>query len=151
MIVMTDKSRKMALNASELLEVLGPLEKEIMQIVWSRTETSTHDVLEELRKKRDIAMTTVSSTLNRLYDKNLLKRRTDKGVRGLCYYYSPLLKKDEFENMITVKVMDKLMKDFREPTTTYLIEELAKSDPGKLHMLRKRIEESLKEHGSEKD
>lgn len=68
---MIDVNKKNALNMNELLEVLGPLEKEIMEIVWSRTETSTHDVLEELRKKRDIAMTTVSSTLNRLYDKNL--------------------------------------------------------------------------------
>ncbi len=141
---MKEKNRKMALNPNELLEVLGPLEKEIMEIVWNRTETSTHDVLEELRKKRDIAMTTVSSTLNRLHDKNLLKRRTDKGVRGLCYYYSPLLKKEEFENMITFKVMDKLLKDFREPTTAYFIEELAKSDPVKLQELRKKIEESLK-------
>lgn len=138
----------MSLNASELLEVLGPLEKEIMEIVWNRTETSTHDVLEELRQKRDIAMTTVSSTLNRLHDKNLLKRRTDKGVRGLCYYYSPLLKKEEFENMITFRVMDKLLKDFREPTTAYFIEELVKSDPGKLQELRKKIEESLKGYES---
>ncbi len=141
---MVEKNKKMALNPNELLEVLGPLEKEIMEIVWNRTETSTHDVLEELRKKRDIAMTTVSSTLNRLHDKNLLKRRTDKGVRGLCYYYSPLLKKEEFENMITFRVMDKLLKDFREPTTAYFIEELVKSDPKKLQELRKKIEESLK-------
>lgn len=145
---MVEKTNKMALNESELLEVLGPLEKEIMEIVWNRTETSTHDVLEELRKKRDIAMTTVSSTLNRLHDKNLLKRRTDKGVRGLCYYYSPLLKKEEFENMITFKVMDKLLKDFREPTTAYFIEELVKSDPKKLRELRKKIEESLKGYES---
>ncbi|VVB55904.1 Penicillinase repressor [uncultured archaeon] len=141
---MIDVNKKNALNMNELLEVLGPLEKEIMEIVWSRTETSTHDVLEELRKKRDIAMTTVSSTLNRLYDKNLLKRRSDKGVRGLCYYYAPLLNKEEFNNIITVKVMDKLLKDFREPMTAYLIEELAKSDPIKLQELRKKIEESLK-------
>ncbi|HEY9206327.1 MAG TPA: BlaI/MecI/CopY family transcriptional regulator [Candidatus Methanoperedens sp.] len=141
---MVEKNKKMALNPNELLEVLGPLEKEIMEIVWNRTETSTHDVLEELRKKRDIAMTTVSSTLNRLHDKSLLKRRTDKGVRGLCYYYSPLLKKEEFENMITFRVMDKLLKDFREPTTAYFIEELVKSDPKKLQELRKKIEESLK-------
>lgn len=146
---MIDVNKKKALNMNELLEVLGPLEKEIMGIVWSRKETSTHDVLEELRTKRDIAMTTVSSTLNRLHDKNLLKRRTDKGVRGLCYYYSPLLKKEEFENMITFNVMDKLLKDFREPITAYLIEELAKSDPNKLQELRKKIEESLKGYGSE--
>ncbi len=145
---MVENNRKMALNSKELLEVLGPLEKEIMEIVWNRTETSTHDVLEELRKKRDIAMTTVSSTLNRLHDKNLLKRRTDKGLRGLCYYYSPLLKKEEFENMITFRVMDKLLKDFREPTTAYFIEELVKSDPKKLQELRKKIEESLKGYES---
>ena len=145
---MAEKTSRTAINGSELLEVLGPLEKEIMEIVWNRTETSTHDVLEELRKKRDIAMTTVSSTLNRLHDKNLLKRRTDKGVRGLCYYYSPILKKEEFENMITSRVMDKLLKDFREPTTAYFIEELAKSDPKKLQELRKKIEESLKGYES---
>lgn len=141
---MIESNKKNVINSKELLEVLGPLEKEIMGIVWSRTETSTHDVLEELRQKRDIAMTTVSSTLNRLFDKNLLKRRADKGVRGLCYYYAPIFKKEEFENIITIKVMDKLLKDFREPTTAYFIEELAKSDPKKLHELRKKIEESLK-------
>lgn len=141
---MTVKNKKISLNVKELLEVLGPLEKEIMQIVWNRDETTTHDVLEELKIKRDIAMTTVSSTLNRLYDKKLLKRRTDKGVRGLCYYYTPALKKDEFEDLITSKVVDKLLKDFREPTTTYLIEELAKSDPERLQELRKKIAEALK-------
>jgi len=141
---MIESNKKKVINPKELLEVFGPLEKEIMDIVWNRTETSTHDVLEELRQKRDIAMTTVSSTLNRLFDKSLLKRRTDKGVRGLCYYYAPILKKEEFENIITVKVIDKLLKDFREPTTAYFIEELAKSDPKKLDELRKKIEESLK-------
>jgi predicted transcriptional regulator len=141
---MTETAKEISLNANELLEVLGPLEKEIMQIVWKRNETSTHDVLEELKKKRDIAMTTVSSTLNRLYDKKLLKRRTDKGLRGLCYYYSPLLKKEEFESLITAKVMDKLLKDFREPTTAYFIEKLAKSDPERLQELRKKIDEALK-------
>lgn len=141
---MTGTAKEISLNANELLEVLGPLEKEIMQIVWKRKETSTHDVLGELKKKRDIAMTTVSSTLNRLFDKKLLKRRTDKGLRGLCYYYSPLLKKEEFDSLITSRVVDKLLKDFREPTTAYFIEELAKSDPEKLQELRKKINETLK-------
>lgn len=144
MTTMSGTTKEISLNANELLEVLGPLEKEIMQIVWKRNETSTHNVLEELKKKRDIAMTTVSSTLNRLYDKKLLKRRTDKGLRGLCYYYSPLLKKEEFDSLITSRVMDKLLKDFREPTTAYFIEELAKIDPGKLQELRKKIDEALK-------
>lgn len=141
---MTETSKEISLNANELLEVLGPLEKEIMQIVWKRKETSTHDVLGELKKKRDIAMTTVSSTLNRLFDKKLLKRRTDKGLRGLCYYYSPLLKKEEFDSLITSMVVDKLLKDFKEPTTAYFIEELAKSDPERLHDLKKKIDEALK-------
>ncbi len=141
---MTGTAKEISLNANELLEVLGPLEKEIMQIVWKRKETSTHDVLEELTKKRDIAMTTVSSTLNRLFDKKLLKRRTDKGLRGLCYYYTPLLKKEEFDSLITSRVVDKLLKDFKEPTTAYFIEELAKSDPEKLQELRKKIDEALK-------
>ncbi len=136
-------------QTNDLLEVLGPLEKEIMQIVWKRKETSTHDVLEELTKKRDIAMTTVSSTLNRLYDKKLLKRRMDKGIRGLCYYYSPLFKKEEFESVITTNVMKKLLKDFREPTTAYFIEDLARSNPERLRELRKKIDETLKSHESQ--
>ncbi len=145
---MTGNAKNMP-QANDLLEVLGPLEKEIMQIVWKRKETSTHDVLEELTKKRDIAMTTVSSTLNRLYDKKLLKRRMDKGIRGLCYYYSPLFKKEEFESVITTNVMKKLLKDFREPTTAYFIEELAGSNPERLQELRKKIDEALKSHESQ--
>jgi predicted transcriptional regulator len=56
------------------LSVLGPLETKIMEIIWRRGEVSTGEAYDELRKDRSIALTTVSGTFNRLYEKGLLHR-----------------------------------------------------------------------------
>ncbi len=63
--------------------VLGPLEIEIMEILWTRGESSVRDVVEELT--RPLAYTTVMTTLDRLFKKRLLERR--KSERA--FFYSP--------------------------------------------------------------
>lgn len=61
--------------------VLGRLESEVMEIVWSRGDSSVHDVAQQLA--RPLAYTTVMTTLDRLYKKGLLDRR--KLDRAFCY------------------------------------------------------------------
>ena len=57
--------------------VLGPLESQIMGIVWEMQQATASDVHHELqvsrqRENRDIAYTTVMTTMSRLYEKNIL-------------------------------------------------------------------------------
>lgn len=62
-------------------QMLGPLELEVLDILWQRGECNVHDVVECLR--RPLAYTTVMTTLDRLYKKHLLLRR--KSDRAFLY------------------------------------------------------------------
>lgn len=73
---------------------LHDLEASIMDVVWSRefATFAVSDVLSVLEKKRDIAYTTVMTTVARLFDKGVLLRKRD----GKRYVYSPKYSREEF-------------------------------------------------------
>ncbi|MGA2597402.1 MAG: BlaI/MecI/CopY family transcriptional regulator [Bryobacteraceae bacterium] len=60
---------------------LGPLEIEVMNILWTRGESNVRDVTDEL--VRPLAYTTVMTTLDRLFKKGFLERR--KSERAFLY------------------------------------------------------------------
>ena len=78
-------------NHSMLRVILGPLEAEVMEILWAHGECSVREVVRKL--DRDIAYTTVMTTLDRLYKKGLLSRR--KFERA--FIYAPRLSRQEWE------------------------------------------------------
>lgn len=73
---------------------LHELEAAIMDVIWSRRLSSfaVSDVLAVLEKRRDIAYTTVMTTVARLHDKGLLGRERD----GKRYLYSPKVTREAF-------------------------------------------------------
>ena len=60
---------------------LGPLEIQVMEVVWNRGECSVREVVEKLDSR--LAYTTVMTTLDRLFKKGLLDR--DKSERAFVY------------------------------------------------------------------
>jgi len=60
---------------------LGPLEIEVMNILWTRGESNVRDVGDQLA--RPLAYTTVMTTLDRLFKKGFLERR--KSERAFLY------------------------------------------------------------------
>lgn len=83
---------------------LHDLEAAIMDVVWSKQLVSfaVSDVLAVLEKQRDIAYTTVMTTVARLYDKGLLARERD----GKRYLYSPKLTREEFLQSTAREVLE---------------------------------------------
>jgi len=71
--------------------VLGPLEMQVMNVVWSVARCSVRDVVERLNSK--LAYTTVMTTLDRLFKKGLLER--EKFERA--FLYSPALSSQDWE------------------------------------------------------
>ena len=70
---------------------LGTLEFELMEILWSRGESTVRDVVQKL--SRPLAYTTVMTTLDRLFKKGLLDRhKSDR-----AFIYSPQLSRQEWE------------------------------------------------------
>lgn len=84
---------------------LHELEAAIMDVVWSRRFTwfAVSDVLTTLEKKRDIAYTTVMTTVARLHDKGMLSRKRD----GKRYLYSPKLSREAFLESTARDVLDR--------------------------------------------
>ena len=70
---------------------LGPLEADVMDVLWNRSEGNVRDVIQLLA--RPLAYTTVMTTLDRLYKKGLLSRR--KFERA--FIYAPRLSRQQWE------------------------------------------------------
>lgn len=73
---------------------LHELESEVMDAIWARQlkAFAVSDVVSVLEKRREIAYTTVMTTMVRLHEKGLLSRARD----GKRYLYSPTLSREEF-------------------------------------------------------
>jgi predicted transcriptional regulator len=84
---------------------LHELEATIMDVVWSRRLDSfaVSDVLGVLQAQREIAYTTVMTTVVRLHGKGLLRRVRD----GRRYLYSPKLSREQFLEATAREVLDK--------------------------------------------
>lgn len=78
-----------------------------MDVVWSKQLTSfvVGDVLAVLEKQREIAYTTVMTTVTRLYEKGILERERD----GKRYLYSPKLTRAEFMESTAREVLDEVV------------------------------------------
>lgn len=61
--------------------LLGPLEQSIMECFWANGPQTGGQILDELRKGRTIAHSTVTTTLARLSEQGLLTRELKAGRR----------------------------------------------------------------------
>jgi len=127
-----DRTLKFKFNPQQtgLTMVLGPLESEIMQVVWRLNRATVTDVHRELQaspdSRREIAYTTVMTTMSRLAEKNVLRR--EKPAGQVSFVYSPALEQEEFVNLVVKNVMDSLVTQFREPVMRYFVGYMAASD-----------------------
>jgi len=96
---------------------LGPVETEIMELVWMMGEASVRDIYQVLLSRRQVAYTTVMTILGNLVDKGALKRRR----QDRAYVYVPIVSKDEYTRARIVEMADNLLNRLTEPAMTYLV------------------------------
>jgi predicted transcriptional regulator len=77
------------------LAQLGSLETEVMERIWARGEISVRDLHDELSGR--LAYTTIMTTLDRLYKKELLQRRK----QGKAFFYVPACTEQEYKEQLT--------------------------------------------------
>ena len=85
-------------TAEGLARWFGFLEAEIMAIVWANppgAAIAVSRVHREIAAGRDLAYTTVMTTMGRLAEKGVLQRRRD----GLAYVYTAACTREEFEEI----------------------------------------------------
>lgn len=122
---------------------LHDLEADVMDVVWSRhlDRFAVGDVLRVLERRRDIAYTTVMTTLGRLHEKKLLDRHKD----GKRYAYSPRLTREEFMQDTAREVLEGLEQVSSPHAMALLAERVSSAGSDELEKLeaaiRKRREE----------
>lgn len=128
-----------------LAAVLGPLEAEVMDVVWDRPEVRVRDVYEVLSERRPIAYTTVMTTMGRLAEKGLLRRIESHPA----HRFRPGVSRDEYARSTVHSVLDWLVSHFPDPAVAYFVDRLEADDERLLESLRTAIarRESLAEPG----
>ena len=119
-----------------LVKVLGPLETEIMQILWQDERNTVKKVHRRLSQQREIAYTTVMTTMSRLAEKGVLSRYRE----GLAYVYTPAITEEAFVQMVVHQVLDGLLDDYSDTAIEYMVDYLARNNPNELKRLQTVIQ-----------
>jgi predicted transcriptional regulator len=108
---MHDENASFRFNQKGLKKFLGDLECDIMELVWklANPTVTVREIYDTLRKRREIAYTTVMTTMVRLSEKGLLKI-VDKA--GLANCYSPQNNREEFIVRSVEHVLDVFFDEF---------------------------------------
>jgi len=128
-------------------KVLGDLEAEIMELIWSRPVgqgVTVREIFETLYERRRLAYTTVMSTMVRLAKKRFL--RAEKINQAYVYY--PNSTRDEFVSRFVGRILENLLVGFTGPTLAGLD---SLSDPQAASRARGLLEEIARRRAAEED
>ncbi len=112
---------------------LGELEAEILGAVHKLGKASAHEVMNEVRN-RHLAYTTISTVLDRLYQKDMVKRTRVICRGGTKYLYSSS-SSSGLRASIVNKMLDRLVSAFGPsivPTIYDSLEEISKEEAAEL-------------------
>jgi len=105
-------------------QVLGELQSAVMETLWLTPNLTVSQVEKRLQEDREIAHTTVLTTLDRMHRKGLLLRQKE----GKAFVYSTRLSKAEFERGIANQVMAALFSQFTEPALSAFVDVVGEDD-----------------------
>lgn len=129
------------------MESIGELEANVLQVLNKKEQATASEVLGVLEKRRKIAYTTVSTTLDRLYRKKLVGRKTLIGPGGTKYLFSR--NKDERRQArIVDATIDRLTGAFGDSAYFAIYKKLESLPNGHLARLRKQYKKSIKKRAS---
>lgn len=122
--------------------LLGPLEIQVMEVLWSGGECSVRNVVERLERK--LAYTTVMTTLDRLFRKGLLDRQ--KSERA--FLYTTRLSHLDWERQRAGDLVAGLLagsQPSRELLLSSLVDAVGRHDVALLEQLEEKIRSKRKE------
>jgi predicted transcriptional regulator len=124
---------------------LGPLEQELLSALWMRGSATVREMLDA--GGINLAYTTVMTTLDRLYKKQLLNRSAE----GRAFRYSPRYTQEELEKAAVGETVRQLLGSGEAAALplSYLVEAVSEHDAGLLDDLQRLLDEKRRELRSE--
>ncbi|HEX6648520.1 MAG TPA: BlaI/MecI/CopY family transcriptional regulator [Pyrinomonadaceae bacterium] len=121
---------------------LGKLERRVLEETWRLGEVSVRDIYRAFDER--IAYTTLMTTLDRLFKKNLLERRKE----SRAYFYSAVVSRDDLDRGIKEDVVDGLLghgADGVEPILACIVDTISERDRELLDELDRLVQEKKRE------
>jgi predicted transcriptional regulator len=119
----------------------GPLEQRLLEAVWARGTATVRELL--ANGYQDLAYTTVMTTLDRLFKKNILRRETE----GRAFRYAPRFTREELHREAAGEAFRQLL-DANPAASlplSYFVEILSERDAQLLDELRQLVEKKRRE------
>lgn len=130
--------RALARPGEALEKVLGALERDIMEEMWSAQGRSVRDVLAALNARRGpahpLAYTTVMTVMSRLADKGMLRRK----LVGKAHEYEAAESREAFLARTSQDIARCLIADFGEAAVAGFLCVLEDVAPERLAKLRRQ-------------
>lgn len=124
------------------LKPLGELEQDIMTVVWTQGCATVRCVFDALAQERDIAYTTVMTTMDRLSKKSILKRIKV----GKAYEYRPIQTEAELCSSTTKAMIDMLVRRYGDLAIAQFVDTVDQIDPKKFAELKRLVNDHGREH-----
>jgi predicted transcriptional regulator len=128
-----------------LARQLGPLEERVLDGLWAKGSATVRELVEG--DYRDLAYTTVMTTLDRLFKKGLLTRSEE----GRAFRYAPRFSREELQREAAGHAFRELLDASPAAALplSFLVEILGERDAQLLDDLRKLVERKRRELGRE--
>ena len=101
-----------------LAKGLGPLEMEVLDVIWEMGQATSREIFEKMRERKRLGQSTVLTVLRRLSDRGILHR--DSG--GDVYVYSPVMERWELGGRMIDDVVNRIFGGAVEPVIAHLTE-----------------------------
>jgi len=121
---------------------LGPLEEQLLSTLWARGSATVREIVDDGEIK--LAYTTVMTTLDRLFKKQILNRVAE----GRAFRYSPRYSQAELEKAAVGETIRQLLGSDAAAASlplSYLVEVVSDHDAGLLDDLQRLLEQKRRE------
>ena len=121
---------------------LGPLEVDVMEVMWQFGASNVRDVVGRLERK--LAYTTVMTTLDRLFKKGLL----DREMTDRAFVYMPRISREDWDRRRAGDMMEGFLtgpEESRQLLLSCLVDAVGTHDAMLLDELEKKIQRKREE------
>jgi len=123
-----------------LNQVLGTLEKDIVDALWECGEACIKEILESFPQDKNISYSTVITVTNRMTKKGLLKKRKV----GKAYFYKPVYSKEQFYEEVSKAVVNGVSGFSFQTAMVHFVDYMAQIAPEKIEYFSQFIEAKKK-------
>ncbi|MCF8890618.1 BlaI/MecI/CopY family transcriptional regulator [Priestia megaterium] len=131
------KLKTFKIHEKGLKRFFGPLEAEIMLIVWNENNVTIKKVQNLLGGKKAIHFSTIMTVMNRLVQKEILQKET----QGKAFVYICRFTKEEFFEIQLKQLVYELVDEFGSKVIYHTLAKLQEVD---IHLVKK-LEQKVKE------